>query len=404
MQLRYGNDEILHCDVAGERIVAHFEGPARHPDLTSEIARSLSAPLDFPALSKAVIPDDRVALALDNNVANPAPIVAEIWNQFAGTGLRPEQITIIQPPSAHAGRLPDPRAELPAPIREQIEWTIHDEHDDDACSYLASSAAGERIYLAKALVEAEVVVTIGQVGFDPLIGFRGTNSVFFPGLSNAEARERARGQGHRELGPDDERPLRQLVDEIGWLLGNQFSIQLVPSVGGGVSRVLAGASDTVLRAGKTLLKRNWTCTLAERAEIVVVAMESVGHADEWEQLGAVLRTARNLATRGGKVLIVSDLGEEPGQGVQFVREVREPTDAIQPLRSLAPADLVTATQLAQTVDWADVYLLSRLPSDLVEDLFMIPVETQREALRVIQGDATCAFLDGAQYVYAAIEQ
>ena len=36
---------------------------------------------------------------------------------------------------------------------------------------------------------------------------------------------KARGQGHAELGPDDERPLRQLGDEVGWLLGSLFTVQ-----------------------------------------------------------------------------------------------------------------------------------------------------------------------------------
>lgn len=403
VQLRYGNAEILHCDVAGGRIVAHFEGPESHPDPNSEIARALGTPLDFPALSHAVIADDHVTLALDDNVADPAPIIATVWEHFAPTGLRPENVVVIQPPSSHSDRLPDPRSELPDGVRDKVVWTIHDETDEKKSSYLATSTGGERIYLAKSVVEADVVVTIGQIAFDPLIGYRGTNSVFFPGLSNAEARERAAGQGHRELGPDDERPLRQLVDEIGWLLGTQCSIQVVPSSGGGVSRVLAGAGETVLRAGKSLLKRHWTCPLAERADIVVVAIESVSNADQWEQIGAVLRTARNLVAHGGKVLILSDVNDPPGTGVQLVRDSREPTDAIQPLRTIAPPDLVTATQLSLATDWADIYLLSRLESDLVEDLFMIPVKNQREALRVIEGDASCAFLEGAQFVHGTIE-
>ena len=36
--------------------------------------------------------------------------------------------------------------------------------------------------------------------------------MFYPGLSNTEAFTKSLGQGHSELGPDDDRPLRQLDD------------------------------------------------------------------------------------------------------------------------------------------------------------------------------------------------
>ena len=92
-----------------------------------------------------------------------------------------------------------------------------------------------------------------------LMGYRGTNSVFYPGLSSADAMLRTHGQGHLELGPDEARPLRDLVDEVGWLLGNPFTVQVIPAASQGVSRVLAGVCDPVFAQGKKLLAEAVAC-------------------------------------------------------------------------------------------------------------------------------------------------
>src|SRR5207249_2663439 len=111
------------------------------------------------------------------------------------------------------------------------------------------------------------------LAFDPLMGYRGTNSVFYPGLSSAEAMLRTLGQGHLELGPDEVRPLRELVDEIGWLLGNPFTIQVIPATSRGVSRVLAGDCGSVYAEGKKLLAEKWFVEIDERPDVVIVAID-----------------------------------------------------------------------------------------------------------------------------------
>jgi hypothetical protein len=221
-------------------------------------------------------------------------------------------------------------------------------------------------------------------------------------MSTEEAMARAQGQGHHELGPEEDRPLRHLIDEIGWLLGVQFAVQVVPSLAGGAAHVLAGACDSVYSAGKKLLDEQWFVQLESRPDIVVAAVDSDARGHGWEQIGAALDTARNLVARKGKIVILSELAAEPGPGLEILRDSPSPRDAIRPLSKQAPTDLMAATQLAGAVEWADVYLLSRLGNELVEDLFMTPLADEREVTRLLSGDASCVFLEGAQHAYGRI--
>src|SRR5690606_25531369 len=142
----------------------------------------------------------------------------------------------------------------------------------DASMYLASTATGERVYLAKDVVDADFLITAGALAFDPVIGYRGTNSVLYPGLSMQEAMDRSLGQGHIEIGVDDPRPLRELIDEVGWLLGNPFSVQVIPAARHGASHVLAGVSDSVLAEGKKRLAGALAVQVENRPDVVVAAI------------------------------------------------------------------------------------------------------------------------------------
>lgn len=400
IHLRYGRAGSVDLEIDESRVRGVYHGPPAVEDLPEAVRSALESPLDFPPLEQAVIPDDRVVLALDRDVPEAATILAEIWRRLAARGVDPSRVTILQPADRSAGPAADPRQGLPAAVRETMNWEVHEAapEEEGRLHYLATTAAGERVYLSGTLLDADVVVSVGKLGFDPLLGYHGTNSVFYPGLSTAEAVKRSHGQGHSELGPEDDRPLRQLVDEIGWLLGTQFTVQVVPAAGGGVSDVLAGSAESVFRRGRDLVAERWTVRMPERVETAVVAVDEDAGGHGWNQVATALAVARRLVARDGRIVVLSQLADAPGEGIEQLRRCDAPRDAFRPLRQAAPPDLLAATQLAQAVDWARVYLLSRLDSDLVEELFCVPVESADEVSRLLAaGDESCVFIGSAQH-------
>lgn len=401
IHLNYGEHGEFSCELDTTRIVVAHSGPRPVVNPAERIAQALNSPLDFPPLSQVAYPDDKIVLALECNAPTSAEMIAAVWNVFEEQGISPDSVSILQPPPKGGEQSSDPRSLLPAKVRKSMTWRVHDAAADQ-CAYLSATASGDRIYLARELIDADVTISIGAVEYDPLLGYQGTHSVFYPGLSTSAAMRKAQGQGHSELGPDDERPLRQVIDEIGWLLGTQFSLQVLPSAGAGAADYIAGAADAVFRRGKKMLSDSWLVELEARPELVVAAVDADSHGHGWNQIAAALSAARNLVARGGKILVLSELDAEPGDGLQLIAKADEPRDAIKPLREQCPDDLLAATQCAQALEWADVYLLSRLDGDLVEDLFMIPIESEREAARLLANNRSCALLGSAQHVFGRL--
>lgn len=403
--LQYGCGQEFSCEVESNRVSVLRPGPKTLSETTAReaIRNSLSSPVRLPTLDQALVPGDRVVIALERHTPAAASIIAEVWPWLARRSIDPGQVIILQPADVDSHTLADPRSELPEAVQAEIQWKTHDPTDENSCAYVATTSAGERIYLARDIVEADFVLPVGITGFDPLLGYRGTHSVLYPGLSTVEAMAKTVGQGHRELAPRDSRPLRQLVDEIAWLMGLQFSIQVVPGAGEGIVEVRAGNSDAVFNQCCQIVDDHWMIALPERVETIVVAVpqDSSGHG--WKQIGQALATARQLVESGGRIVVLSEISEEPGEGLSLLKTCEEPLDALQPLRQSRPQDLSVASQVAGATDWARVYLLSNLDSDLVEDLFMFPLESRREVERIVSSSESCALIGAAQCTFGMID-
>lgn len=403
VKVKYGLQREFSCPVEPAHLLGHFSAPTPCSDLADAVRSALDEPIGFPRLHQAVLPDDRVAVVLDLDTPEAPVLMAGIWAELSRSRLKPEQLTIVQPAVEENRNQYDPRVELPEEIRDTVTWRIHNAADDGACAYLASTAAGERLYLARDVTEADVVVTVGQMTFDRLLGYRGTTTSLYPGLSNAETVRRCRGQGHRELSPDDDRPLRELSDEAAWLLGTQFSLQVIASSGGGVSEVLAGEYSAVAREARSRLAERWTISIDERPDLIVASVDLDAGGHGWRQAAAALGTARNLVERGGKIVLLTDMRETPGTGIALLKAAMEPSDCYLPLREMSPPDLNEASELLDALQHAQVYLLSRMPPEEIESLHLTPLESLQEAERLIAQSQSCFFIESAQHTWGRIE-
>lgn len=405
ISLEYGSSGHWQRDFPDESLLHFHRGPDPHADPSVAVNEGIQQPLEFPSLELAMVPGDRVVVVLDRNIPSAAEIIRGVCGASAAAGVDPENLLILQPASMTEPKLEDPRRLLPADVREKVSWKIHDPTLTDGTGYLASSAAGERLYLSRDVLDADFVLPISRFGYDAMLGRRELTSAFYPGLSTPDAFVKALGQGHQELGPDNERPLRQLIHEIAWLLGIQFAIQVLPSRShAGMAKVLMGNTDRVAEQGRGLLDDSWRVSLDQRGETALIAIPQSGAETSWGDLGAAVEAARNLIVQGGRIIVLSDLAAPHGPGIDIIRGCRSAKSALQPLRRMVPPDVLAASQIANAADWASIYLLSRLDSSVVEGAFMTPLDHVQDATRLLESCDGCVVLSGAQHVYGEIRE
>ena len=184
VRLAFGENDVFDAEVVDDCVrgvhTAALEGPLSDP--AGALARALEQPLDFPPLSRAVVPGDQIVLALDSSVPQLPLVVGEIVSVLLAAQVEPGDLTFLT--SSDGLGSEDPRAALANPVAERIEVCTHDPSDEQQLGYLTATAGEERVYLNRRLIDADFIVPVARMGFDPLLGHRPTTGALFPDFSN----------------------------------------------------------------------------------------------------------------------------------------------------------------------------------------------------------------------------
>jgi hypothetical protein len=378
-------DDRLEFEIAEDRLIGHWHGPAfdRSAESASAIFRNaIDHPSEFPPLSVAVVPGDRVVVPLDPATPELTAILGAMITALRASEV--DEITVVS--TAHQ----------PADLPEGVAWRVHDPDDRSQIAYLSSTTEGRRIYLNKYLTDADIVVPIGTLGYDRTLGYRGPWSVIYPGLSDRETLIRFQGLS-AEGPPDREKPSSSLLEsaEVSWLLGCQFQIGVLAGHSA-VSNVLAGLESAVRAEGAAAIDDAWTFRVEDRADVVVVGIGAPGLATNLDDLALGMLAATRLVRRGGKIVVLSKACFEVGPALGRLKGAENPRTAINRLRGRESApDYPSAKIIAEALAWADVYLHSAVDSDLVEDLAMIPLDRPSEALKIAAQAHSCTLVSQA---------
>ncbi len=388
-------NECLEIEVPEDRLIARWHGPAGSaPSESGHLVRdALENPRDFPPLRQAVVPGDRVVIALDADIPLARLVLEAIVRVLQEAGVDASTTTVVARPGVGPG--------LAENLPSGISLTHHDPDDRNQHAYLANTAKGRRVYLNRHLIDADFVLPVGRIGYDPVFGYRGPWSVIFPGLSDQATLKSFRALQSAQR-PDRERPRPALAEstEVSWLLGSQFQLGLVAGFSG-LAGAVAGAEAVVRDRGAHALDRAWSFEAESRAELVVVGIGRPGTTTRIEDLAEGLATATQLVQRGGKIVALSRADGDIGPALRRLIGAGDPRGGLAALRGHeADHDYTSAQQLARALAWADVYLLSALSQEDVEDLSMIVLDRPEEARRLVAMCGACVFISQAELTRA----
>jgi nickel-dependent lactate racemase len=394
--VRYGEQGLLEFELPPEALVAACDAPYGRPivDLPAAVAQALGDPLDYPPLRRAVVPGDKVVLAVEPGIPRVETIVAAVAADLVAVGIEPPDITVLWAEG-------DAAAESASSLGH-LTPAVHQPANRGQLRYLAATDKGEEIYLNRAVCDADLVVPIGCFRAAEAVGYYGVHGATFPTFSSAKTQARFRGleaadnssQGHGRAVAE--------ANEVGWLLGTQFTVQVVPGAGDSVLEVLAGHSERVQARGAELFEAVWTWRAPQRASLVVAAIEGGDRQQTWENFGRALAAAGEVVAEDGAIAICSDLAAAPAQAMQRLAGADDRWAALRRIRKEPPSDILPATRLAQALDRGRVYLLSRLDECLVEDLGMAAVASGDEIARLAGRHASCILLANADRVAVAV--
>ncbi|HET6884282.1 MAG TPA: hypothetical protein VFI31_29285, partial [Pirellulales bacterium] len=252
--------------------------------------------------------------------------------------------------------------------------------------------------LNRTLLDADLVVPIGCLRNEPTVGYHGQYGGLFPSFADAKTRLRFQKLSAPKTVRQRAVKEREEIDEIGWLLGTQFTVQALPAGADRLLGVLAGEIPEVFRQGQSAYATAWSCSVPRRASLVVASISGSATQQTWENLARALAAALRVVAEGGSIALCTDLAAEPGDAVRSLSQVDDLSLALRRIAREATPDALIAAQVARVLEQSKIYLLSQLDSSLVEELGLAPIDDPGDVARLARKHESCIVLANAQYV------
>jgi hypothetical protein len=346
------------------------------------VLAALDTPIGIDApVRKAVTPDDKVAVVLDEGLPHIPELLAGLLDHLAPAGIAPEAVTVVVPAGGDQSwvdGLPDEYADL------HVE--THDPENEQKLEYVDTTKAGRRVYLNRTLTDADFKVVLTGRRYDPAAGHGGAEAALFPALSNGETR--AAFVGQFSLAPPAAVPnaLRAEAGEVAWLLGTPVFVQVIEGPGDTIAEVVAEfrthppANAT---EGARRQDARWRFTAPEPAGLVVAAVGGDPRRVTFQDLAHALATAARCCQPGGRVALLSAANPPLGEGADLLRAADDPARAGKPLGKRKPDDWPAAALWSDAAGRASLFVAAGWADEVTEELFATPLHAAAEVQRLI---------------------
>ena len=239
---------------------------------------------------------------------------------------------------------------------------------ESATAYLAADAEARGLYLARQLVDADVVVTLGRFGWDAALGGRSPEGEIWPVFGRRENRGRLLLDIARR-GRSGLVDWRSSLHDITWQLGVCASLRLVAGCSGSLHAACFGLPEEATGLARDAAAA-WRPVVDEPADLTL-AILSPG-SDQIAALVRAVAAAARVTHPEGTICVIGPVVEPPGivmsrwrQGVPLLPLVRE---AVASRDMALVSDALQTRQLARVLGERRLVLQSGLDEVVVEEL------------------------------------
>ena len=365
-------------------------------DAAAAVRAALETPHGWPALRRAVTPDDHIAVVVDEQLPHLGALLVPLLDHLRQAGVAPDAVTLVCAPSASSQawieELPDDYAD--------VHVEVHDPHDRKKLAYLATTRQGRRIYLNRTVVDADQIVVFGARRYDPVLGYAGGETALYPVLSDEATRAEHVAKPSLAL-PSAASPVRHEAVETAWLLGAPFLVQFILGTGDELAHVVGGSLDAS-EEGRRLLDARWRTTVERPADLVIATVTGDPAQHDFAVLAQALANASRAVQPGGRIVLLTQATPDLGEAGELLRRGDTPREVLDHLKREKHPGLTPALHWATAADKASIFLLSGLPDDVAEELFTTPMQHAHQAARLAQPNETTLILPDAHRALAVL--
>ena len=352
-------------------------------DGISQIKAALENPVNCKQLSEIVVPDTSVVIIV-SDTTRPTPtaqMLPLLFEELYRGGVRDENITIIFALGIHRNQTDE---EMERIVGKDIYKRIRCiEHDNTRCRNVGETSRGTPIEIFEEVLDADVVVCMGNIEFHYYAGYSGGAKAILPGVSSREsiiANHKMMIDEKSSTGRIDS-PVRQDMEEAAEYVGVDFLLNVVLNSKKEIVYATAGHVVDAHRMGVVQVDNMYKIS-AEPADVVIVSPGGYPKDINIFQAHKALDNAKNAVVEGGTIILAAQCSEGLGNTVyeHWNNESKTPDDAIMKFKHSFEFGGHKAALIAQLAKKYDLYLVSDLPDADAKNAFFKPVISVQEVL------------------------
>ncbi len=306
--ISYGNETLEFQDNEGRVIFYAQAGQASPlPDPDALIENALSGPIGCPPLEALVKPEDTVAIIIDD-ITRPTPrqrLLRAVTTRLAGiTGIR---ITLILALGTHR---PMTQEEIETDLGEfaakypvvNISYT-----EEERFSTVGEMPDGTPIRVYKEILEADVLIGLGNIVPHIAAGWGGGAKIIMPGVCGKQTTDGIHilsclDQNVVETSGNADNVFRKAMEELAGKVGLSFIVNTVLDENRNILGVFAGHYIAAHREGVRFAQQALCPLIPDRADILIISANPA-HADFWQGAKPYV-FALHAVKRGGVMILL----------------------------------------------------------------------------------------------------
>jgi hypothetical protein len=352
------------------------------------VTRAMGSPVDFPPLLKAMVPGDRIALAVSADVPELAELLGALVDRLAS--IEPESIDIVIDEEIRG----DAYDLIASHLGTHAHLHIHRSEDRSELRFLGPDVDAEPIYLDRILVDADVVVPITTD-----LAVKNASSAHSIRMLASFADSWSRRRELRRLDHSDEFMSADDSHVFMSTLGVQALMSVASDSTGRISEVnvgtLSGLSQRMAHA----------LDIDRTSSIVVAMLDGESSQQSWLNAARAIQAAGELLSDGGTIVLWSAITQDPphlliemadrgSDSVWMIRQLTNPDESENGFPRWDSRD-EAAVLLAQSMNEFRVLFRAEMNRERIEAAGLVSIDSLAELRRLTRSFTNCTVLRAA---------
>jgi len=363
-------------------------------DLRHEVFKAFKQPVEFPELALAIVEGDSVAIPIEPGVPQAEQLLEYVMEYLVEHGVVASLITVLVSHD-HADIVDSLAKRLSHSAGGEVAVRYHRGDDAESMGYLAAASGADAIYVDRALLEADVVLPITVARDIDAWAHAGLYGIV-PWFTDSKTQSRWKHDCATDSHANKEKRLRAAT-EVAWLLGIQPVLAVVPGPQGLIDSLFFGKVDSVEQSIAEAVRPRSLPVIEDHFDLVVASIDGDNDQQTWENVARVLYMAENYVSETGKIAVITNLQTKPGPPFRWLAGIEESDSVEQHLLKSHHPHALAAIEILRSRSKHVVYLLSKLPREIVEELGIGSMVDVDELEHVIASSESCLVISGAQH-------